>query len=228
MFKDTKEAQTKCTCAMGELGWRACELHKEAQTNHCPQCEEFGRKLKDALTENECLAASCKVVTDRLAAAEDALAYSVKVDGHDVAKDAATIEALNLRVARLVEAVRKNHEWHIEYDEYGGYQDSEMCEVNSAELSTTAQDDQAWLREKQVQAAEPHKAALSAIIFAACAYIEDGSSQAVQIRQDDATKGWILTAGKRCICEPSKSALITRLVDEYIAELRSQQSKGDE
>lgn len=39
------------------------------------------------------------------------------------------------REAGMVEALRKNHAWHQETDEYGGYPDSYLCTVNTEALS---------------------------------------------------------------------------------------------
>jgi len=59
------------------------------------------------------------------------------------------------------------------------------------------------------------KLALSAI-FASCGYVEDGSCQTVQIYQDDATKDWIFTAGKKTIFASSKSELMDKVVEDFV------------
>jgi len=62
------------------------------------------------------------------------------------------------------------------------------------------------------------KLALAAI-FAACGYVDDGSCQTVQIYQDDATKDWIFTAGKKTIFASSRSELMDKVVDDFTSEL---------
>ena len=59
------------------------------------------------------------------------------------------------------------------------------------------------------------KLALTAI-FEACGYVEDGSCQTVQIYQDDATKDWIFTAGKKTIFASSKSELMDKVVEDFV------------
>lgn len=39
-----------------------------------------------------------------------------------------------LRVAR--EAIAANHSWHLTYDEYGGYEESDLCEINTTALAS--------------------------------------------------------------------------------------------
>lgn len=41
----------------------------------------------------------------------------------------------NRRLELAKNAVDANHKWHIDYDEYDGYADSELCEMNAAVLS---------------------------------------------------------------------------------------------
>lgn len=45
------------------------------------------------------------------------------------------LAASQAREAQLREAVRQNHEWHENYDEYGGYPESELAEVNEKALA---------------------------------------------------------------------------------------------
>ena len=45
------------------------------------------------------------------------------------------LAASQAREVQLREAVRQNHEWHNNYDEYGGYPESELCEVNTEALA---------------------------------------------------------------------------------------------
>jgi len=59
-------------------------------------------------------------------------------------------------------------------------------------------------------------------IFDACGYVEDGSCQTVQIFQDDATRDWVFTAGKKSIVANSKSQLIRRVVNTYRPDLCQQ------
>jgi len=47
-----------------------------------------------------------------------------------------------LKVAE--EALKKNHDWHIQNDEYGGYPEYDLCECNMKTLSTV----QSVLKEK--------------------------------------------------------------------------------
>lgn len=42
---------------------------------------------------------------------------------------------LEQRVKVLTDAVVANHEWHKEMDEYSGYPDSELCEINTKALA---------------------------------------------------------------------------------------------
>ena len=76
----------------------------------------------------------------------------------------------------------------------------------------------AYLRKQVAEQQEMtahQKLALSAI-FEACGCIEDGSCQTVQIGQDDATKDWIFTAGKKTIWANSKSELMHKVVEDFI------------
>ena len=50
-------------------------------------------------------------------------------------RQAETISASQAREQQLREAVRQNQEWHENYDEYGGYPESELAEVNEEALS---------------------------------------------------------------------------------------------
>ena len=59
------------------------------------------------------------------------------------------------------------------------------------------------------------KLALTAI-FEACGYIEDGSCQTVRIDQDNATKDWTFTAGKKTIWASSKSELVHKVVEDFV------------
>lgn len=34
------------------------------------------------------------------------------------------------KIKQLKAAVQANHDWHQQYDEYGGYEDSLLCEMN--------------------------------------------------------------------------------------------------
>lgn len=45
------------------------------------------------------------------------------------------LAASQAREVRLREAVRQNQEWHENYDEYGGYPESELAEVNEKALT---------------------------------------------------------------------------------------------
>ena len=40
----------------------------------------------------------------------------------------------NAELVQLRHAVQENHEWHQMYDEYDGYADSELCNINTAAL----------------------------------------------------------------------------------------------
>lgn len=42
---------------------------------------------------------------------------------------------LQKQIADLRDAVKANHKWHEDYDEYGGYPDSELCVRNCQALS---------------------------------------------------------------------------------------------
>lgn len=42
---------------------------------------------------------------------------------------------MNELIRELVEALEKNHQWHQDYDDYGGYPDSELENKNSAALA---------------------------------------------------------------------------------------------
>jgi len=44
-------------------------------------------------------------------------------------------KAQEKRIAELKAAVLANHEWHKTYDEHGGYEDSEMFNINTSALS---------------------------------------------------------------------------------------------
>lgn len=48
------------------------------------------------------------------------------------------IRWLSRRVAKLQAAIRVNHEWHINHDDYGGYPGSEMQATNLAALGDAA------------------------------------------------------------------------------------------
>jgi len=76
----------------------------------------------------------------------------------------------------------------------------------------------AYLRKQVAEQQEMtahQKLALTAI-FEACGYIKDGSCQTVQIYQDDATKDWIFTAGKKTIFASSKSELMDKVVEDFV------------
>lgn len=49
----------------------------------------------------------------------------------------AEIEAQAKRIAELEAAVKANHEWHQENDDYDGYQESELCITNTAALAAS-------------------------------------------------------------------------------------------
>lgn len=53
------------------------------------------------------------------------------------ANAAAAYEAQAKRIADLESAVKANHEWHQEYDDYDGYKDSELCTINTAALAAS-------------------------------------------------------------------------------------------
>ena len=72
--------------------------------------------------------------------------------------------------------------------------------------------------EEQQEMTARQKLALSAI-FGACGCIEDGSCQTVQIGQDDATKEWIFTAGKKTIFASSRSELMDKVVEDFVRTL---------
>lgn len=44
------------------------------------------------------------------------------------------------RVKELEEALKANHKWHQDNDEYEGYGESDLCELNCKALSTTSPD----------------------------------------------------------------------------------------
>lgn len=52
-----------------------------------------------------------------------------------VRKDDAQTEQIRNEIQRLRAAVLANHEWHQRTDDYGGYPESEICEINTAALA---------------------------------------------------------------------------------------------
>lgn len=52
------------------------------------------------------------------------------------ALDTAQPEPVN---AMLVEALEANHKWHQDYDDHGGYPESDLCEQNEAAITAAKQ-----------------------------------------------------------------------------------------
>jgi hypothetical protein len=52
-------------------------------------------------------------------------------------KQAQQVIELQAMVVKLSLTVSKNHEWHKLYDEYGGYEESEIYEQNISAITTT-------------------------------------------------------------------------------------------
>jgi hypothetical protein len=78
---------------------------------------------------------------DFMDAAQQAQNYAEEHDGHVVSLDLYAIP-LSCKHAdarkffeQLQEAVKANHEWHNQYDEYGGYPESDLCEQNCRAMS---------------------------------------------------------------------------------------------
>jgi len=83
----------------------------------------------------------------KLAAGYTAVASGINADlNTELTTAKATIESLNLRVARLVDALKMHDAWHKEYgdENLSGYTKSEMQIATEAALSSDSQ----WLRDK--------------------------------------------------------------------------------
>lgn len=63
------------------------------------------------------------------------------IEGFRVSQGRTTLQEKNTEEAstilRLRKAVQANHQWHLTYDEYEGYPDSDLCDQNIAALKST-------------------------------------------------------------------------------------------
>lgn len=128
--------------------------------------EQAYRKLED---ENESLREKLEELTGKLAAYRELDDDMERKTGMDVTAMPAAIEALQLRVARLVKALElvKQRCLYAEDDGVIGISedvhiDSQLFDSICEALSATPQDDQAWLRENDAKVTELICAAIKA------------------------------------------------------------------
>lgn len=130
------------------------------------QCEELKQKLAD---EEECYVdtnkalnhvtneyisakATIEALQQKLVTLEENAQLEIDRLNDRVEQQDATIESLNLRVARLVEVINVHDAWHKEYDDHDGYSKSEMQVATKSALYSES--DNQWLREQKAEAFE--------------------------------------------------------------------------
>jgi hypothetical protein len=66
------------------------------------------------------------------AARQDGFRSALEMSKEVLAQQEQEIADLRRQLAAVQSVVRQNHEWHQNYDEYGGYPDSELCLANES------------------------------------------------------------------------------------------------